>query len=51
MGRLTESSQGHMVIMFFRGPLKSLATLVVDTGAQMSALQIEVGSDCGINPD
>lgn len=37
--------------MFSLGPFKFLATLVVDTGAQMSAPQIEVATDCGIKPD
>lgn len=51
MRRLTENSQGDMVITFPLGPFKSLATLVVGTGAQMSALQIEVAIHCGVKPD
>lgn len=51
MRRLTENSQGHVVIMFSLGSFKSLATLVVDTEAQMSGLQIEVAIHCSIKPD
>lgn len=51
MRRLTENSPGHMVITFSLDRFKSLATLVMYTGAQMSALQTEVATHCGTNPD
>lgn len=50
MRKLTENNKGHRVITFSLGPLKSLATSVVYTGAQTSAHQFEVAIHCGIKP-
>ncbi|XP_064512722.1 uncharacterized protein LOC135415096 [Pseudopipra pipra] len=50
-GKLTENNQGDLVITFPLGPFKSLVTFVVDTGAQVSALQTEAAIQCGIKPD
>lgn len=44
MWRLTENSQGDLIIAFPLGHLKYLVIFVVDTGAQMSAFQSEVAA-------
>ncbi|XP_051644256.1 uncharacterized protein LOC127471415 [Manacus candei] len=49
--KLTENNQGDLVITFPLGPFKSLVTSMVDTGAQVSALQTEAATQCGIKPD
>lgn len=46
--RLTENSKGNSLIMFPLGPFKTPVTFLVDTGAQMSALQRDVADNNGI---
>lgn len=44
MQRLTENSQGDLIITFHLAPFKYLVVFVVDTEAQMSAFQTEVAA-------
>ena len=49
--RLTENKQGDLLVTFPLGPFKTPVTFLVDTEAQMSALNANTTGQSGIVPD